>query len=167
MLLKEGSAMVKQNNNSNNTSSQDSDEDEDDDDLRIVFQGEQQEDVFPHSTYQDEDEGNVLPLPGSNIKHARRLQPKDFCTPRDDPSPRALNVMGMLSQDSINSSNDNVVVSSKKTTTTMASSNNNQSMKKLASLCDKGLASKKLLTRRMLAYAHYQQNKKMHVAASD
>ena len=137
VLLKEGSAMVKQNNNSNNTSSQDSDEDEDDDDddLRIVFQGEQQEDVFPHSTYQDEDEGNVLPLPGSNIKHARRLQPKDFCTPRDDPSPRALNVMGMLSQDSINSSNDNVVVSSKKTTTTtttstMASSNNNQSMKK-------------------------------------
>ena len=135
VLLKEGTAMVKQNNNSNNTSSQDSDEDEDDDDLRIVFQGEQQEDVFPHSTYQDEDEGNVLPLPGSNIKHARRLQPKDFCTPRDDPSPRALNVMGMLSQDSINSSNDNVVVSSKKTTTTtttstMASSNNNQSMKK-------------------------------------
>ena len=134
VLLKEGTAMVKQNNNSHNTSSQDSDEDEDDDDLRIVFQGEQQEDVFPHSTYQDEDEGNVLPLPGSNIKHARRLQPKDFCTPRDDPSPRALNVMGMLSQDSINSSNDNVVVSSKKTTTTttstMASSNNNQSMKK-------------------------------------
>merc|ERR1711998_591460 len=59
VLLKEGTAMVKQNNNSHNTSSQDS----------------------------DEDEGNVLPLPGSNIKHARRLQPKDFCTPRDDPSP--------------------------------------------------------------------------------
>ena len=49
VLLKEGTAMVKQNNNSHNTSSQDSDEDEDDDDLRIVFQGEQQEDVFPHS----------------------------------------------------------------------------------------------------------------------
>ena len=72
----------------NRIESNDDDEGEDDDDdgnLRIVFQT-QEDEAFGVGN-RGLKQGN-LPVPGTSIKRTRRLQPEDFCTPRDNTSPK-------------------------------------------------------------------------------
>jgi len=64
----------------------DDDEEGDDDDgnLRIIFQT--QEGEAPEVGNRGLESN--LPVPGTSIKRSRRLQPEDFCTPRDSTSPK-------------------------------------------------------------------------------
>ncbi len=100
-------------NRSISSSTVDDDEDDDDDDLRIVFQT-QQDETFPQAQEIDNNE-KPFPLPGSNIKNARRLHPEEFCTPRYSGNPKAMDAMTILSNDSSDSnSNSNKILKSSK-----------------------------------------------------
>jgi len=130
-LLKNATSDVSRNSSSSTVDDDEEDED-DDDDLRIVFQT-QQDEIFPQAQEIDNNE-KPFPLPGSSIKHTRRLHPEEFCTPKYNGKQKAMDVMSILSNDSSNSSSNSNIRSVSSQDKTNDNIINNKMMKKTSPL---------------------------------